>query len=71
MFIFDILGGKMNSPNFLSALELNTPRYRTLGSEFLRIGFHRMHCGVYEPMSAAMREFNEVIGLFDFILTRY
>jgi hypothetical protein len=27
MFIFDTLGGKMNSPNLLSALDLNTPRY--------------------------------------------
>jgi hypothetical protein len=41
MFIFDILGGRMNSPNLFSALDLNTPRYRTRGSEFLRIGFHR------------------------------
>jgi hypothetical protein len=70
MFIFDILSGRMNSPNLLSALDLNTPRYRTRGSEFLRIGFHRTNYGVHEPMSAAMREFNEVIGLFDFILTR-
>jgi hypothetical protein len=35
-----------------------------------RIGFHRMNYGVHEPMSAAMREFNEVIGLFGFILAR-
>jgi hypothetical protein len=71
MFIFDILSGRMNSPNLLSALDLNTPRYWTRGSEFLRIGFHRTNYGVHEPMSAAMREFNEVIiGLFDFFLTR-
>jgi hypothetical protein len=25
MFIFDILSGRINSPNFLSALDLNTP----------------------------------------------
>jgi hypothetical protein len=70
MFIFDGLGGRMNSSNLLSALDLNTPRYRTRGYEFLRIGFHRTNFGVHELMSAAMREFNEVIGLFDFILTR-
>jgi hypothetical protein len=69
MFIFDVLGGRMNSPNLLSALGLKTPRYRTRGSEFLRIGFHCTNYGVHEPMSVAMREFNEVIGLFDFILT--
>jgi hypothetical protein len=70
MFIFDILSGRMNSPNLLSAIDLNTPRYRTRGSEFLRIGFHRTNYGVHEPMSATMREINAVIGLFDFILTR-
>jgi hypothetical protein len=70
MFIFDILSGRMNSPNLLSALDLNTPQYRTRGSEFLRIGFHGTNYRVHEPMSAAMREFNKVIGLFDFILTR-
>jgi hypothetical protein len=70
MFNFDILSGKMNSSNLLSALDLNTPRYRTRGSEFLRIGFHRTNYGLHEPMSDAMREFNEVIGLFNIILTR-
>jgi hypothetical protein len=33
----------------------------------IRIGFHRMNYGVCEPISAAIREFNEVIDLFDFI----
>jgi Reverse transcriptase (RNA-dependent DNA polymerase)/Endonuclease-reverse transcriptase len=70
MLIFDILSGRVSSPNLLSVLELNTPRYQTRDSEFLRIGFHRTNYGVHEPMSAAMRGFNEVIGLFDFILTR-
>jgi hypothetical protein len=70
MLVFDILSGRMNLPNLLSALYLNTPRYHTRGSEFLRIGFHRTNYGVHEPMSAAMHEFNEVIGLFGFILTR-
>jgi hypothetical protein len=64
MFKFDILSGKMNSPNLFSALDLNTPQYRTRGSEFLQIVFHRKNYG--ELMSAAMRKFNEVIGLFDF-----
>jgi hypothetical protein len=29
MFKFDIFSGRMNSPNLLSALDLNTPRYQT------------------------------------------
>jgi hypothetical protein len=54
----------------LSDLDLNTSRLWTRGYEFLRIGFHRTNYGVHEPMPAAMREFNKVIGRFDFILTR-
>jgi hypothetical protein len=61
----------MNIPNLLPVLELNTTRYRTRGSKFLQIGFHPTNYEVHEPMSTVMREFNEVIGLFDFILTRY
>jgi hypothetical protein len=54
MFIFDILSGIMNSPNLLSALDLNTLRYRT---RFLRTGFHRPNYEVHEPMSAAKKKY--------------
>jgi hypothetical protein len=37
MFISDFLSGRANSPNLLSALDLNTPRYRTWGSELVSI----------------------------------
>jgi hypothetical protein len=70
MFTFDVLSDRMNSPDFLSDIDLNTPRYQTRGSEFLRIGFHRTNYRAHEPMSATMHKFNEIIGLFDFILTR-
>jgi hypothetical protein len=70
IFIFDILSGRINSPNLLSVLDLITPRYPTRGTEFLRIDFHRTNYGFHEPVSSAMRQFNEVIGLFDFDLTR-
>jgi hypothetical protein len=70
MFIFDVLSGRVNSPNLLSVLDLITTRYPTRGTEFLRIDFHRMNYLLHEPMSSAMRQFNEVIGLFDFGLTR-
>jgi hypothetical protein len=70
MFIFDVLNGRVNSPGLLSVLNLIAPRYSTRGTEFLRIDFHRTNYGVHEPLSSAMRQFNEVIGLFDFGLTR-
>jgi hypothetical protein len=70
MFIFDVPSGRVNSPNLLSVLDLITSRYPIRGTEFLRIDFHRTNYGLHEPMSGAMRQFNEVIGLFDFDLTR-
>jgi hypothetical protein len=66
MFIFDILSGRVN---LLFVLDLITSRYPTHGTEFLRIDFHRTNYGLFGPMSGAMREFNEAIGLFDFGLT--
>jgi hypothetical protein len=39
-------------------------------SFFVLVRVGRTDYGVHEPMSAAIREFNEAIGLFDFILTR-
>jgi hypothetical protein len=70
MFIFDVLSGRVNSPNLLSVLDLITPHYPTRGAEFLRIDFHRTNYGIHEPMSSAMRQFNEVNCLSDFGLTR-
>jgi hypothetical protein len=60
----------VNSPNLLSIIDLITPRYSTGGTEFLRIDFHGTNYGIHEPMSSAMRQFKEVIGLFGFGLTR-
>jgi hypothetical protein len=71
MFIFDILSGRVSSPNLLSVLDLITPRYPTRGTEFLRIDFHRTNYGLHEPMSGAMRQFNEVIPLFDLSLISF
>jgi hypothetical protein len=70
MFIFDVLSGRVNSPNLLSVLDLITPRYLNRATEFLRINLYRTNYGIHEPMSNAMRQFNEVIGLFDFGMTR-
>jgi hypothetical protein len=50
--------------------DLITPRYPTRGTEFLRIDSHRTNYGIHKPMSIAMRQYNEVIGLFDFGLTQ-
>jgi hypothetical protein len=69
MFIFDVLSGRVNSPNLLSFVDLITPRYPIRSTEFLRIDFHRTNYGLHEPMSGAIRQFNDIIELFDFSLT--
>jgi hypothetical protein len=61
MFKSDILSGRMNSPYLLSALDFNTPRYRTRGSDILPIGSHLTNYEVDEPMSTAMREFTYLL----------
>ena len=46
------------------------PAYRSRGREFLYVEFHRTNYGVFEPINAAVRGFNEFAGLCDFNLTR-
>jgi hypothetical protein len=71
LFIFSVLSGRVNSLSLLSVLDfIITLRYPSRGTEFLRIDFHRTNYGFHEPMSSAMRQFNEVISFFDFGLTR-
>jgi Reverse transcriptase (RNA-dependent DNA polymerase) len=70
MFIFDVLSGRVSSPNLLSMVNVNVPQYQTRGGEFLRVGFHRTNYAAHGPLNNASRQFNEVIGLFDFNLTR-
>jgi hypothetical protein len=60
---FDRVCGRVNSPNFLSVVDLITPRYPTRSTEFLRIDFHRTNYGIQEPLSSAMRQFRSAPGL--------
>jgi hypothetical protein len=70
MFVFNVLSGRVGSPNLLSLVNVITPHYSTRGGEFLRIDFHSINYGVHEPLNDAVRHFNEVAGLFDFHLSR-
>ena len=70
LLVFDLLSGKIDSPNLLTQIVLSVPAYRTRGREFLYVEFHRTNYGVFEPINAAVRGFNEFAGLYDFNLTR-
>ena len=70
LLVFDLLSGKIDSPNLLTQIGLSVPSYQTRGREFLFVEFHRTNYGVFEPINAAVRGFNEFAGLFDFNLTR-
>jgi hypothetical protein len=67
MFIFDILRGRMNSSNLLSAFYLKTPRFRTRVPSF---GFDRTNYGVQEPMSAAYTSSTRLFLVCSISLTR-
>ena len=70
LLVFDLLSGKIDSPNLLTQIGLSVPSYQTRGREFLFVEFHRTNYGVFEPINAAVRGFNEFAGHFDFNLTR-
>jgi Reverse transcriptase (RNA-dependent DNA polymerase) len=70
LLVFDLLSGKIDSLNLLSQINLSVPSYQTRGREFLFVEFHRTNYGIYEPINAAVRGFNEFAGLFDFNKTR-
>ena len=70
LLVFDLLSGKIDSPNLLTQISLNVPSYQTRSREFLFVEFHRTNYGAFEPINAAVRGFNEFAGLFEFNLTR-
>jgi hypothetical protein len=70
LLVFNLLSGKIDSPKLLSQINLSVPLYQTRGREFLFVEFHRTNYGIYEPVNAAARGFNEFSGLFDFNITR-
>jgi hypothetical protein len=63
MFVFDVLSGKIDAPPILAGIRLNVPNYRTRSSEFCRINFHKTNYGRNEPMTNAVRKFNEMNNL--------
>jgi hypothetical protein len=71
MFVFDVLSGRLGSPNLLSLVNVVGLRYRIRGGDFLQIDFHHTNYGVHELLNDAVLHFNQVAdGLFDFHLSR-
>jgi hypothetical protein len=64
MFVFDVLSGKIDAPPILAEIRLNVPSYRTRSSEFCHIDFHRKNYGKNEPITNAVRKFNEKNNFF-------
>jgi hypothetical protein len=62
LLIFDLLSGKIDSSYLLSQICLSVPSYLTRS--------RGMNNGVFEPVNAAIKGFNEYAGLFEFGLTR-
>jgi hypothetical protein len=70
LLVFDLLSGKIDSPKLLSQINLSVSSYQTQLREFLFVEFHRTNYGIFEPINAAVRSFNEFASLFDLNITR-
>jgi hypothetical protein len=49
---------------------VNTFRYHTRTGDFLRVDYQRTKHGIQMSLNGAVRQFNEVAGLFDFHLSK-
>lgn len=70
MYVFDLLRGRINSPNLASKIRFNNPVREFRVNEFLVVDFHRTDYGQHEPMNSIIRMFNAFSQLYDESLTR-
>ena len=60
MFVFDLISGQCKSSKLASLVKFNAPLRQLRSHELLHVGFHRTNYGMFEPISAACRAFNQV-----------
>jgi hypothetical protein len=65
LFVFDVLSGRVSSPNLLSLVNVIASCYLTRAGNFLRIDFYRTNYGVLELLIDVVRHFNKFAGLID------
>lgn len=70
LFMYDLVMGKIDSPELLSLVNFNVPARIARNFELLRIGYSRTNYGRYEPVSNLSILFNRVNSLFNFNVSK-
>ena len=70
LFIFDVLSGKVKSPDLLQRVGILVPARPLRSSNFLHVPFHRVNYGCSEPLTNCIVSFNSFFSLIDFHSTR-
>lgn len=70
LFVFDILSGRVDSPQILELLNFRVPFRTTRTVELFRLPVHRTNYGLNEPMFNMCRMFNSVSNVHDFNISR-
>ena len=70
MFMFDILGNRIDCSNLLASVNINVPSRQTRNYSLLRPTIHRTVYGQHEPINRISVIFNEFQHLFDFGMSR-
>jgi hypothetical protein len=70
MFVRDVLCARIDSSGLLTMLALTANPHRTRSRALLLERFHRTSYGLNEPLSCAIRNFNNEIQCFDFCVSR-
>lgn len=58
MFVFDVLTGRLDSPNLASKFQINVPTRTLRNDSFLVLARHRSNYGLFEPVNNLPRIFN-------------
>ena len=71
MFIYDLLTGRIDSPDILMLLSIYVPTRRLRSRQFsIQQQYRRTNYGRSEPVFTTSCDFNSVVDIFDFCITR-
>ena len=70
LFAFDILSGRIDSPQLLSLFDIYVPPRPLRNYTFFRIRRCRTNYAAFEPVLTMLSLFNEMYHLFDFTQSR-
>lgn len=65
LFVFDLLKGRINTPDLLGKLNVSVPLRSLRNHQFIRLERHRTDYGFFEPITNMSRIFNRLLVLLN------